>query len=738
FHIPREIRISDWMENQVEPYFNQLLDQMEQEKFQECTASVNSMNILERIESKDPEILTRIQRTHRNHQWDIMNALWTNFNPASLSIESINRQLLYGQRFLAKYFHMQSSMVWFHQIVQIPMELIPILKNSGVTKILLTMEQNLSPPYPLHFQWGSQETSSFQVQIVPILKSIKKTLKFYADLPDSFFSNSPFVVFYNNAPKNQGKLVNEWQILQKQILEHQGLIQNSSFDSTWEEKLFTASPPSEVSETLNFQRSPVEQNILSFVYSYHNLACNLFHATEMLSLFSGLLGSLHIQPELSDLWKSLLRMQDHRIFTGQAITENYRDISRDFQSLVASLQSSQENSLMHIAHALKSTVKNDLYTLFNPLAWNRHGYFLIPARSFGHVLDPSDNPLLIQRVNHTHFIPNSEVQLGFTQIGEIEYLRNNERKIHDLEELKGMNLTLNSEEMNSSLNSAHDQLVDYENQPLELLLVYLPSNASLKPYSIVNISCVKAIPPPHRNYPYIEKTSEYYIFNNQLIYAKISKTTGLLEFLSDSPTSPNTLGESGINYIIRRSKHGLQKYLGKRHSSIGDLHQRRNPLRVEIEEEGPLRFTFNSKYGPFADGTEIHTRYSFFHKSSRISVQTIVNWLTPNAQLDVDIPFTSKIDQIKVKKSTGFSTETIVHHKHPDGIDTTNLKVLEEKSVLDSELILFKGSSFNENREKIKSTTILALFGQISHPIQISPTECIFHFSDLPRSPPLI
>ncbi len=737
FQIPRDIRISDWMEDQIEPYFNQILDQIERVKFQECTASVNSMVSLERIASKAPEILARVQRAHRDGQWDIMNALWTNFNPASLSLESVNRQLLYGQRFLAKNFHMQGSMIWLHQINQIPPEIIPILTNSGISQILLTTENNRTLPYPLHFHWGFKEALKLDVQIVPILNKIRKTLRFYANLPDSFSSDSPFILFYNDSSKNHGKLASDWQIFQKQILEHRNLIQNSSFDNTWESKPSKDFHLLNVSGTLNFPSPRVEQNILTFIQLYHQLACNLFHETEMLSLFSGLLGSPHLQPEITDLWKILLEVQDHRLFTGQLITEIYRDVCRDYQSLIASLQSVQENSLMHIAHALKSTLKNDLYTIFNPLAWNRHGYFLIPARSFGAVLDHSDNPLFIQRVNHSHFIPNSELQLGLCQIDEIEYLQNNERKIQEIEELEGMNLNFNSEGLKSSLKSVHDKLMDYENQSSELLLVYLPPNAGLKSFGIANISCVKVIPPPPRDYPNLKKTPEYYFFSNRQIYAKISRTTGLLEFLGSSPNSPNILGELGINYTIHRHKHGLQHFFHKQQSSIGDMLQKKNPVRIEIEEEGPLRFTFISKFGPFADGTEIHTRYSFFHKSSRITVQTIVNWQTPNAQLDVEIPFNQRIDRIHVKNSYGFSTEVFSPSYSHGGSNTANLDEsddrLDEKSVVGSELILLENSNSTEKHNEESSHSTVAFYGQISHPIQISSRRV--HFSLLRSTP---
>ncbi|MHA1619830.1 MAG: hypothetical protein ACTSVZ_11160, partial [Promethearchaeota archaeon] len=427
--------------------------------------------------------------------------------------------------------------------------------------------------------------------------------------------------------------------------------------------------------------------------------------------------------------------------TGKVITEIYRDISRDFQSIISSLQSAQENSLMHIAHAMKKSLKNDLFTIFNPLAWKRHGYFFLHARSFGHVLDPSDNPMFIQRVNHTHFIPNSELQLGLEQIRESEYLTNIESKIQDIEELEGMNLTFNSTGLKTSLKTAHAQMEKYENRSSELLLVYLSAKEALKSYGIANISCVRAIPPPPRDYSYITKTPKYFIFSNQHICTKISKTTGLLEFIGNFPTSPNFLRELGINYKVYKRKFGLEKYIPQKHTSIVDLGQKRTSIRVEIEEEGPLRFTFISKYGPFTDGTEVHTRYSFFHKSSRICIQTIVNWKTPNAQLEVEIPFAPKIGLIHVKNTFGFSTEKLLcrdslgmNNSDKRG-NSDNLNIpgdLEEKTVKNSEIILFETIRNNEYPLDDIPTT-LALYGQISHSINISSRDV--HFSLLHSTP---
>ncbi|WP_457557484.1 glycoside hydrolase family 38 N-terminal domain-containing protein [Candidatus Harpocratesius sp.] len=739
-------RLSDMIDNKMGQFFQDYLITREKDPFIDLSMSISPLIFLEWTRKYYNENFRDIQNMIQTKEWELVNAGWVDFLPEMLSGELIIRHLLMGQRFLLKWFHKECSTLILTNPKHLDSQIIPILSQMGISQLLIVSFQKKTNylNLPLNFIWQNKNKTNINdiqktdkdideltATFTPILSSINKTINFQKKWIENNANTSFPLILYNSFPNRLNRMLPLRKIITAQALESIKLGRIVSLQDYWSfiDKIREDLPV--LSTNIHYSEDFPTQHQISFINSHIKSCEQLFFQTEFLSLFSGIFGGPHFQDELTNLWELFLKQHNQSLISGQVITEVLRDSAKEFNSIFSALFSTQENSMMHIAHSMKLTLNHDVYSVFNSLSWKRSGYLILPARSFAHVLDANNQPLMTQNIAYSPFTFNREIQLGLTFVEGLNYLKNIEQELEDIRELQDLNVQIDYNDEDFDRKTAKDKLYAFENAEKENLLIYLPPQAEIYPFGISNIYGIKSsIEIQNREKLLIEYGNDF-IFENSLIKVKISKDTGYINWLSEKISSNselNLLKPDGYYFNIQSSSQILKSKSSIMYP-VKKLYQNLKEFKIksiQIEEKGPIRYSLRCHYHKLHSGTELHVNYYFYHKSSRIEVETLVNWQETHSVLLFNFETSKLTPEITTKSIIGFESIEISNNSE---FLLNNIRKERKRNEYNSEsMIDLKSREFIIRRTINKQSNLysgegIAFFAQNKHYIHVDSSK---------------
>ncbi|QEE16709.1 glycoside hydrolase family 38 C-terminal domain-containing protein [Promethearchaeum syntrophicum] len=670
---------SDILDKIIEPTFARAVHQIQSLKFPNFVFSINSVLYFEMIYEAYPELFNHIQNCVDQKTWELIGGEWIEINLNLPNGESIIRQRLMGQRFYAKNFYQIAKISWINNTFSVKNSLPQILKKSGSDFLYLNnpfLDLN-SNNFPfLHFIWESPDRSQI------LTTCSKRTGKLNEIL--SRLSNDIIPLLlkpYGGEDKELG--VDPMKIVEKMVWEDLGYIHNQSISKFFSQLMNNKEKLPSWPDNISFNNLRNSLTSVGNVKENNHTAEIIMFQAEILSVLSGLLGGSHFQDEFSSDWKRILLFQAVKTIEGRSICEVYRDAADEYNSIFHHIASSQENSLMTIAHSLKYTLKHDFYSIFNPTCWKRGGYITVLRSNFNHAFDQDSAPLLVQEVAFSPYVDNREVHLGLNSVPGTNYLKVYNKLANDLAEI---NIEIQKQDEPVTLRS-------YEERSKNKLLVYIPPNSKIGSFGIGTISFLKSPPKPQNFASRLKETEEFYIFSNMHYQVKVSKLNGKIMHVSRDSHSSNNINKEGIGYKIYHDEDSKNTPL-----LFPELED------ISIEESGPIRYTLLVKYNPTRNKSTIHTRYCFYHESPIIYGETLVDW-------------SEKLKILTLNLGTKFQTSNISlgSQYYVDKIDIET-KISKEIERKERKNISFQQFASWENENKILGDFIgLAVYSQTKY-----------------------
>jgi alpha-mannosidase len=672
-------RDSDILDKIIEPTFARAVHQIQSRLYPNFVFSINSGIYYEMIYEAYPELFNTIQKFVDEQLWEIIGGEWVEMNLNLPNGESIIRQRLIGQRFYAKNFYQIAKISWYNNTYSLKNSIPQILAKSGSEFLYLnnpTLNLTLKNFPFLHFIWESPDKSQI---MTTCSKRSSKLDKILPKLSDDIIPL--FLKPYGGDDKDLG--VDPLKIVEKMIWEELGYIKNQSITKFFSQLKNNEKKLPIWQENISFRNLNNSLTSVGMVKENNHTAEIIMYQAEILSVLSGLLGGSHFQDEFNLDWKRLLLFQAVKIIEGKSICEVYRDVAEEYNSIFHHIASSQENSLMTIAHTLKNTLKHEFYSIFNPSCWQRGGYITVLGPNYNHAFDKDNAPLLVQKVAFSPYVYNREIHLGLNSVPGTDYLKDFNKLANDLAEIN----------INIQKQDEPETLQGYEDRPKKELLVYIPSNSKVGSFGIENISFLKSPPKPQKFASQLKETNEFYIFSNMFYTAKVSKLNGKIIHVSNDSSSSNIINEECIGYKFYQ-----------------DDKSNCNPIPfpelqdILIEESGPIRYTLLVKYNPTKNKSLIHTRYCFYHESPSIYGETLVEWVEKFKTLNLNIG--TKIQSSKISLGSQYF------------IDENEIKIKNSEQIEESERknIHFQQFAFWENKNQNFGNFIgLAVYSQTKY-----------------------
>ncbi len=656
-------RDSDILDKIIEPTFARAVHQIQSRLYPNFVFSINSAIYYEMIYEAYPELFNTIQKIVDEQLWEIIGGEWVEMNLKLPNGESIIRQRLIGQRFYARNFFQIAKISWYSNTYSLKNSIPQILAKSGSEFLYLNnpVLSLTSKNFPfLHLIWESPDKSQIMTTCSNGSDKLEKILP---QLSDDIIPL--FLKPYGGEDKDLG--VDPLKIVEKMIWEELGYIKNQSITNFFSQLNNNKNNLPIWHDNISFRNIKNSLTSVSMIKENNHTAEIIMYQAEILSVLSGLLGGSHFQDEFSLDWKRILLFQAVKTIEGKSICEVYRDAAEEYNSIFHHIASSQEHSLMTMAHTLKDTLKNEFYSIFNPSCWKRGGYITVLSSNFNHAFDQDSAPLLVQKVAFSPYVDNREIHLGLNSVPGTNYLKVFNKLANDLAEI---NINIQKQDEPETLHR-------YEDRPKKNLLVYLPSNSKVGSFGIGNISFLKSPPKPQNFASQLKETDKFYIFSNMHYYAKVSKLNGKIIYVSSDSSSSNIINDEGIGYKLYQ-----------------DNSSNCNPVifpelqEIIIEESGPIRYTLLVKYNPAKNKSLIHTRYCFYHESPIIHGETLVEWAEKLKILNLNIGTQIQSSKISLG-SQYFIDENAIKLKNSEG--------LEER---EREKLSFQQFAFWENRNQ--------------------------------------
>ncbi len=616
-------RDSDILDKLIEPTFARAVHQIQSRLYPNFVFSINSSIYYEMIYEAYPELFNTVQKFVDESAWEIIGGEWVEMNLSLPNGESIIRQRLIGQRFYAKNFYQIAKISWYNNTNSFKSSIPQILAKSGSEFLyfnnpdLIVTKKNF--PF-LHFIWESPDKSQI---IATCSNGLSKLDKILPQLSDDIIPL--FLKPYGGIDKDLG--VDPMKIVEKMMWEELGYIKNQTISNFFSQLKNMKNKLSIWGDNISFNNLNNSFTSVSLIKENNHTAEILMYQAEILSVLSGLLGGSHFQDEFSLDWKRLLLFQAVKTIEGKSICEVYKNATEEYNSIFNHVASSQENSLMTIAHTLKNTLKSEFYSIFNPSCWKRGGYITVIGKSYNHAFDQYGVPLLVQKVAFSPYVYNREIHLGLNTVPGSDYLKDFNKLANDLAEI---NIEIEKQDETETLQG-------YEEKLKKNLLVYLPSNSEVGSFGIENISFLKSPPKPQKYESQLKETEEFFVFSNTHYTAKISKINGKIINVGSGNSSSNIINDEGIGYKIYQDDNSNCVPI-----QFPELQE------IVIEESGPIRYTLLVKYNPTKRKSLIHTRYCFYHESSMIYGETLVHWAEKLKTLNLNLGTNIKSSKISL------------------------------------------------------------------------------------------
>ncbi len=386
--------------------FRSALDRMNE--FPDFCFTCSSSAFYRMLEEVEPEMLAEIGDRVREGRWELVGGWWVEPDANIPSGESLMRQGLYGQRYLAERFGRRATIGYNPDTFGHPGALPQILRHLGLSRYVFMRpgphEKDIPDPI---FVWRSPDGS--EVIAARIARS-------YCTWPEELAEHvrecaraasrvvSDYVVFYGVGNHGGGPTQrNIESIMRGDGAEPPFSVSLSRLDRFFE---------SVEIETASGRDLPVVAEELQYhargCYSAHSeIKANNRRAEHLLlaaeraaSMARALVGCPYPSGRLTEAWKTLLFTQFHDILAGTSLPEAYRD-ARDAVGHACHTASSVLYTAAHsIAANVDTTGSGNAAILLNTLPWDVR----VPVeveRGSAHIADAAGRPIYAQAVEPT-------------------------------------------------------------------------------------------------------------------------------------------------------------------------------------------------------------------------------------------------------------------------------------------------------------------------------------------------
>jgi alpha-mannosidase len=639
------------------------------QKFPRFTFSANATIHYEWIDDVSPQTFIDIKTAVENGQWELVGGDYVESDVNLPNGESLIRQRLIGQRYYLKHFSKLADIAWMDDVFGFCPNLPQIIAKSG-GKFFYTNKfcyshysiqfPEESPKYTggekfpfLHFRWQSPDGSEILCTWAQHKNNFHKHLQHFTkhsrtvkDSVDNKFDYSMNWKEIDNKCSNEvvPLIVNVYglgdggmgprplEILEQMVWEDLGYVQNGPIRNFFKLLVPYRDRLPIWKDELYLENHQGTLTSVGMIKENNHTAEILLNFAESLSVFSGALGGDHFQDEFEDNWKSVLFLQFHDVLPGSSICEVYRDAAEEYNLVFHHLASCIESSLMYIAQTQKSADKRPYYTIYNGLSWSRNGgYLILPRENYNLVLDDKKSPFLSQPISFTGNVKNRVIQLGMSDATGTNYL--------------------------AKLNG-FDELLEYEDQPKDKLLVYLPPSNPIGSFGILNISLAESAPREIKPLVSVSENADTILLTNNLLSVQINRITGRIinitmksqtqspssgvsspSISSSSPSSADStlLGSEGIGYLLFQDDKtpfdawNLDLNYRQKLVAFPEI------LEIKIEERGPLRASILLKFQKSAAGSTYHSRIWLLANDLKIYGELLVDWQEDHKLLKLGI-----------------------------------------------------------------------------------------------------
>ncbi|HME55151.1 MAG TPA: glycoside hydrolase family 38 C-terminal domain-containing protein [Candidatus Lokiarchaeia archaeon] len=410
-----------------------------------------------------PDIWSGIKQRVKEGRWDIVGGDWVECDANIPCGESLIRQRVAGQRFFLEEFGFIADVAWADDVFGFPHSYPQILAKTGARYFYTNKFcYNEANKFPYHGMiWKSPDGSSvlaywmqhknswgnwlrtFKELSVLVNEGDHVELTYMSDLEDAkqHFSDEPLNVIGNMYGEGDGgNGPKPMQIIEQLSWQQQGF-----------SRLGTTKDLFSLLESYR-HRLPVWNDELYLechqgtLTSIHMIKENnqtaevILHAIEYLNALGVLAGGKDHQPEINELWKTVLFNQFHDVLPGSSIIEVYRDAARDYQSLYNRLYEMRDEICGYFQDKFQvhdEGIAN--FVICNDLSWPRSGVVTVYLPTILHgtktpvetldfsVQDGDGTPYPCQVVNFPHHDANREFSAGLGTATGLDYMKTTDR-----------------------------------------------------------------------------------------------------------------------------------------------------------------------------------------------------------------------------------------------------------------------------------------------------------------------
>ena len=361
------------------------------------------------IEQHRPDLFQQIQQQVAARRWEITAGLWVEPELNIISGESIVRQVLYGQRYVAEKFGEISAIAWLPDSFGFCWQLPQILKQAGIEYFVtqkLRWNDTTSFPHEV-FWWESPDgsrilswmSSPIGVGIEPV-NMTRYAVEWQAQTGFKTAFWLPGVGDHGGGPtRDMLEVAQRWQqspflpqLAFSRAVDYLRQIESESDNlPIWQDELY-----------LEFHRGCYTTHAAQKQWNRQSEVL-LYQAELWASLAMLHTGAVYPKAEIETAWKQVLFNQFHDILPGTAIAEVYLEANQLWQAATHTAQHIRQTALDAIASSvpLPTPPQPDAQPLlvFNPLNWSRSqvvSWALPATTSAGRIYDTAGNLILTQ------------------------------------------------------------------------------------------------------------------------------------------------------------------------------------------------------------------------------------------------------------------------------------------------------------------------------------------------------
>ncbi len=355
--------------------------------------SQSSAQYYEWMEEKFPQVFEKIKKQVKEGHWDIIGGMWVEPDCNLSSGESLVRQILYGKRYFLEKFGVEVEVAWLPDTFGFCWTLPQIFKKSGI-RYFVTSKLNWQTTlrFPYHIFWWQAPDGSKILACQTVggyghtsLDGLKRELNFLKK-----HQGINYLLFIYGVGDHGGGPTKEMieEIIKFSSQENAPRILFSKAEDYFNnlEKLSKEGKTLPVvSDELYLKTHRGTYTSQAKVKLNNRKSECLLENAEKFASIAKRYGLTYPQKGLELAWKKLLFNQFHDILAGSSIPKVYQDSEKDYTEVFRIGKKILFSSLKQIAGNINTKGEGKSILVFNSLSWDRDGLVKTKLSSLGDI-----------------------------------------------------------------------------------------------------------------------------------------------------------------------------------------------------------------------------------------------------------------------------------------------------------------------------------------------------------------